>query len=146
MCFTHFATDRSRAIRSLQLIMTLQLDLYHVIIKPLQSMKQHFGEWIRPRPQLKRGEDVSLHWVHYKQLTSGLLPLLDTTYMDCGVLFRGWPVQLGFDSSSSGSTAVQQYSSISSSSSSSSSTAAAAVQQYNSNTAAAAAAAAAVQQ
>ena len=41
-------------------------------------MKQRFGEWIRPCPQLQKGEDVSLHWVHYMQLTSGPLPPLDT--------------------------------------------------------------------
>jgi hypothetical protein len=58
--------------------MALQLDVYHVIIKPQQSMKQRFGEWIRPCLQLKKGEDVSLNWVHYMQLTSGPLPPLDT--------------------------------------------------------------------
>jgi hypothetical protein len=61
MCFTHFVTYRSHAIRRLQHIMALQLEIYHVIIKPRQSMKQRFAEWIRPCLQLKKGEDVSLH-------------------------------------------------------------------------------------
>jgi len=66
MSFTHFVTHHSHAIRSQQRIMALQLDFYDVIgIKPRQSMKQRFGEWIRPCPQLKKVEDVSLYWVHY---------------------------------------------------------------------------------